>query len=83
VTFHETFWVVTGTAAPVIALAAVVSLGEALKQELLGDPAVDDLLWQIPFKQLAAITAGGRLGVSQNLYVRPAIAAASRAGGCS
>ena len=27
--FHEGFWVVTGTAAPIIALAAVVSLAEA------------------------------------------------------
>src|SRR5947209_3493922 len=30
--FHETFWVVTGTAAPVIALAAVVSAGDADEQ---------------------------------------------------
>jgi hypothetical protein len=28
VVFHETFWVVTGTAAPVIALAAVVSVND-------------------------------------------------------
>jgi membrane associated rhomboid family serine protease len=31
VAFHESFWVVTGTAAPVIALAAVVALGEILR----------------------------------------------------
>ena len=30
--FHETFWAVTGTAAPVIALAAVVSAGDADEQ---------------------------------------------------
>ena len=30
--FHETFWVVTGTAAPVIALAAVVSLNDLGKE---------------------------------------------------
>jgi hypothetical protein len=29
VVFHEVFWVVTGTAAPIIALAAVVSLADA------------------------------------------------------
>lgn len=28
--FHETYWVVTGTAAPVIALAAVVSVGDLI-----------------------------------------------------
>jgi len=32
VAFHETFWVVTGTAAPVIALAAVVSLNDLGKE---------------------------------------------------
>lgn len=32
VAFHEAFWIVTGTAAPVIALAAVVSAGEAYEQ---------------------------------------------------
>jgi hypothetical protein len=30
--FHEAFWVVTGTAAPVIALAAIVSAGDADEQ---------------------------------------------------
>jgi hypothetical protein len=30
VAFHETYWVVTGTAAPVIALAAVVSVGDLI-----------------------------------------------------
>jgi hypothetical protein len=40
VAFHETFWVVTGTAAPVIALAAVVSLGDAFGQSLKSDEAM-------------------------------------------
>lgn len=31
VTFHETFWVVGGTAAPVIALAAIVSVKDLIK----------------------------------------------------
>lgn len=31
--FHETFWVVTGTVAPVIALAAVVSFGDLGDEE--------------------------------------------------
>lgn len=30
--FHETFWVITGTAAPVIALAAVIGLTDNLRQ---------------------------------------------------
>ena len=33
--FHESFWVVTGTAAPVIALAAIVSLADA-DREFIG-----------------------------------------------
>jgi hypothetical protein len=42
VAFHEGFWVVTGTAAPVIALAAVVSLAEAGRTFYLSeDPSVD------------------------------------------
>lgn len=30
--FHEGFWLVAGTAAPVVALAAVVSIGDALRE---------------------------------------------------
>lgn len=32
VTFHEAVWVVAGTAAPVIALAVVVSLGDTVRE---------------------------------------------------
>ena len=48
VTFHEAVWVVAGTAAPVIALAVVVSLGETTKQfiafksEYMDDPIPPD-----------------------------------------
>jgi len=35
--FHESFWVVTGTAAPVIALAVIVSAGDAFRQVLTTD----------------------------------------------
>jgi hypothetical protein len=56
VAFHETFWVVTGTAAPVIALAAVVSLGEALRQHLQAFEAVEAINW----RELPACLATGR-----------------------
>ena len=32
--FHEGFWLVAGTAAPVVALAAVVTLGETLRENI-------------------------------------------------
>jgi hypothetical protein len=44
VTFHETFWVVTGTAAPVIALAAIVSVkGLISDSNAITDPAAAHL----------------------------------------
>jgi hypothetical protein len=45
VTFHETFWVITGTAAPVIALAGVVSLVEVSRQQV----DVSDLARGLPY----------------------------------
>ncbi len=43
VSFNETFWVVAGTAAPVIALAAVIGLADVLRQLVgtLGDPELN------------------------------------------
>ena len=38
VVYHETFWVVAGTAAPIIALAAVVSIGQVPKEVLKAAP---------------------------------------------
>jgi hypothetical protein len=46
VTYHEAFWVVTGTAAPVIALAAVLSSGDL--NRLHADAlAANGLAWQL------------------------------------
>ncbi len=42
--FHESFWVVAGTAAPVIALAAVISLGDTIRTQIKVDSATFDAL---------------------------------------
>ena len=70
VVFHETFWVLTGTAAPVIALAGVVSLNEvAAAARLLGDSMdlarsqPDDAADRAHLKRYLS-AAGPRLGVA-------------------
>jgi hypothetical protein len=50
VSYHEAFWVVTGTAAPVIALAAVVALPDVATLRALG--------------QVNVIVQAGLLGLS-------------------
>jgi hypothetical protein len=64
VAFHESFWVVTGTAAPVIALAAIVSLADA-DREFMGFlvTALSDFERIKPFMNRAAFT-GIWIGVS-------------------
>lgn len=41
--FHESFWVVAGTAAPIIALAAVISISEIARTEATVDKLLDRL----------------------------------------
>jgi len=70
VAFHETFWVVTGTAAPVIALAAVVSLGEAFGQRLDSDDAGFDVV-----RRMVDVPDNDLLISQFHDFVKPAMAA--------
>jgi hypothetical protein len=77
VAFHETFWVIAGTAAPVIALANVVSIGDsrglirqftALSHDL--DDALGDWLYAAAFRRNLALPAWALMASNVNFWVQ-------------
>ena len=65
-TFHDTLWVVTGTAAPVIALAAILSLSE-VNRAYSGLLHTDGSLQTEIFDVEDALEAAGKTNVEQAL----------------
>jgi hypothetical protein len=61
VSYHETFWVVAGTAAPVIALAAVVALPDtAGLYRALAQSAADNLMLRMAAGKIIYVSVHGR-----------------------
>jgi hypothetical protein len=59
--YHETFWVAVSAAAPVIALAAIVALGDATADASRGRQwMIDHPSWTRPPEKRALVRAGGK-----------------------
>jgi hypothetical protein len=50
--FHSDFWVVTGTAAPIIALSVIISVGEAIRQGSRIEPTGHLKYNDIPYRDI-------------------------------